>query len=101
MQSLWGTECRYDKWSGKYCWLQNLNTQIGSYEATNGSTTIFDYRNTDPLKNTQVKSYLEHDGANLQFVGATGKQEQTVTGKFLDGSTAQLDLAKKQAGGSL
>ena len=52
MQSLWGTECRYDKWSGKYCWLQNLNTQIGSYEATNGSTTIFDYRNADPLKST-------------------------------------------------
>ena len=81
--------------------LLNLATQIGSYEANDGSNTIFDYRNTDPLANTHVKSYLEHDGANLSFVGATGKQQQTVTGKFLDGSTAQLDAAKAQAGGDI
>ena len=79
----------------------NLATQIGSYEANRGSNTIFDYRNTDPLANTKVKSYLEHDGANLSFVGATGKQELGVTNKFLDGSTAQLDAAKRQAGGDL
>lgn len=82
--------------------LVNLGTQIGSYEANDGSTTIFDYRNgSDPLKNTQVKNYLEHDGANLKFVGTTGKQEQNITGKFLDGSTKQLNAAKRQAGGDM
>ena len=94
------TEARYCEFYATMA-LQHLTTQIGSYEANNGSTTIFDYRNADPLANTQVKNYLEHDGANLQFVGATGKQEQTVTGKFLEGSTAQLDAAKAQAGGTL
>jgi len=82
--------------------LMQLNTQIGSYEANDGSTTIFDYRNgADPLKNTKVNNYLEHDGADLKFVGTTGKQEQNITGKFLDGSTAQVDAAKQQAGGDM
>ena len=81
--------------------LEELFTSIKDFETNAGSNTIFDYRNTDPLKNTQFGSMLKHDGAKLTFIGATGDQHYDTANRFLDGSTKQImDNQKALASGT-
>ena len=81
--------------------LMNLATQKGTsikeFEAKKGSQTMFDFQNGDPMANTKIKDMHMKAGANVDFAGASGKQELGVMNQFEKGNHVRTMNAAKNA----
>ena len=89
LQNLEGNEG--DVYYNTFWQLQNLQTDIGEYSAKAGSTSIFDYSNGDPFSVNKALDMHKEAGAKLHFNGATGNQQATVMGQFLQGADRRID----------
>ena len=76
----------------------NLESNMKEFHAKAGSATVFDFAKGDPLATTNVNDLHKDAGAQLAFSGSSGKQEQGVTGRFMDGSSSRLRDATANGG---
>merc|ERR1712178_91047 len=70
-------------------------TNVNEFEAKKGSETMFDFKNGDPLANSNIKDMHMKAGASVDFNGASGKQEMGVMNKFEKGSHSRVMGAVK------
>ena len=72
-------------------------TSINEFEAKKGSETMFDFQNGDPLANTHIKDMHMKAGANIDFAGASGKQELGIANQIEKGNHGRTMAAAKNA----
>ena len=82
----------------EYALINLKNTQgttVNEFEAKKGSSTMFDFKNGDPLANTKIKDMHMKAGAAVDFNGANGKQEMGITNQLGKGALKRTVAASK------